>query len=41
MKADHTLGLLKQLNQPVQQDAIEAAVRETDAIVVMLDAEAV
>jgi hypothetical protein len=35
-KPDGAFGLLKGLNERVQQNAIEAAVRETDAIVVML-----
>ena len=35
-ETDHPLGLLKRLNQPVQQDAIETPVRETNAIVMML-----
>jgi hypothetical protein len=35
-EADDTLGLLKRLNQPVQQKAIEAAIGEPDTILVML-----
>jgi hypothetical protein len=35
-KAHDALGLLKRLNQRVQQDAIKTPVRETDAIVVVL-----
>jgi hypothetical protein len=35
-EADHALGLLKGLNQAVQQDAIEAAIGEPDTILVML-----
>jgi hypothetical protein len=35
-EADDTFGLLERLNQRIQQDAIEAPVRETNAIVVML-----
>lgn len=35
-KPDHSFGLLKRLNQPIEENAIEAAVRETDAIVMML-----
>jgi hypothetical protein len=33
---DNALGLLKRLDQPVDQDPIEAAVPETNAILVML-----
>ncbi len=35
-KADHALRLLKGLDQPVQQKAIEAPVPESDAILVVL-----
>jgi hypothetical protein len=33
---DDALRLLERLNQPVEQNAIETPIRETDAIVVML-----
>jgi hypothetical protein len=33
---DDALGLLKRLNQPVEQNAIEAPVRQTNAMGVML-----
>ena len=36
---DDPLRLLERLNQPVEQDAIETPIRETDAIVVMLLAD--
>jgi hypothetical protein len=35
-ETDHVFGLLERLNQAIQQNAIEAAVRETDTIVMML-----
>ena len=35
-EADHALGLLKGLNQAVQQDAVEAAIGEPDTILMML-----
>jgi hypothetical protein len=35
-EADHALGLLKRLDQPVEQDPVKSAVSETDAILVVL-----
>jgi hypothetical protein len=35
-ESNDALGLLERLDQPVDQDAIEASIPETDAIVVML-----
>ena len=35
-EADHALGLLKWLDQPVEQDPVKAAVREADAVLVVL-----
>jgi len=34
--ADHSLGLLKWLNEPVQQDAVETPIIEADAVLVMI-----
>jgi hypothetical protein len=34
-KADHTLGLLKRLDQAVEQDTVEAAIAEADAVLVV------
>jgi hypothetical protein len=31
-ETDHSFGLLKRLNQPVQQDPVEAPIAESDAI---------
>ena len=35
-KADHPLGLLKRLDQAVEQDPVEAAIAEADAVLVVL-----
>jgi len=35
-KADHSLGLLKRLDEPVQQDAVKTAIIEADAVLVMI-----
>src|SRR5260370_40622344 len=35
-KADHSLGLLKRLDEPVQQDAVETPIIEADAVLVMI-----
>ena len=35
-KADHSLGLLKRLDEPVQQDAVETPIIEADAVFVMI-----
>jgi hypothetical protein len=34
-KADHPLGLLKRLDQAVEQDTVEAAIAKADAVPVM------
>src|SRR6516162_7711770 len=35
-KADHPLGLLKRLDEPVEQDSVETAIAKADAVLVML-----
>ena len=35
-KADHSLGLLERLDQPVEQDPVKAPIAKADAVFVVL-----
>jgi hypothetical protein len=35
-ESDHAFGLLKRLNEPIEQEAVKTPIPETDAILMML-----